>query len=312
MIEIISRFIPIFLILVLGYFLKKIEILNNGIVDGLKKIIVNAALPSILFLSFLTMEIEQSALWLFAGTFVFCLLLYGTGILLAKTKICRYPLSPFFFTGFEFGMVGVALFTSIFGTEKLFNILLIGLGHEFFIWFFYAPLLEAKNHGKIDTLGILKSFVKSPIIIAILSAILLNLSGIHDSISSYTIVGGIKTTLTMLSALVTPLILLTVGANLQFKNISWKSAIHLISLRLIAVGAFGSLLYLFTAKYVMEISPIMTYAFIIFFLLPPPFIIPVFLGPDFKKESEFYNGLLVVYTLVTLILFLIITMILGI
>lgn len=312
MIEIISRFIPIFLILALGYLLNKRDILNSGIVTGLKKLIVNVALPSILFLSFLTMEIEKSALWLFAGTFVFCLLLYGTGIILQKTKICNYPLSPFFFTGFEFGMVGVALFTSIFGSEKLFNILLIGLGHEFFIWFFYAPLLEAKNRGKIDPIGILKSFVKSPIIIAILSAMFLNLTGIYDGVSNYLIIGGMMNTLTMLSALVTPLILLTVGATLEFKHISWKSATHLITLRLIAVAIFGSLLYLFTAKFIMEISPIMTYAFIIFFLLPPPFIIPVFLGPDYKKESEFYNGLLVLYTVITLILFLIITIILGI
>jgi predicted permease len=312
MIEIISRFLPIFLILLLGFFLKRKKIINNAIINGLKNIIVNAALPSILFISFLTMEIENSAILLFIGTFIFCLLLYGTGILFQKTKVCNYPLSPFFFTGFEFGMVGVALFTSIFGTAQLFNILLIGLGHEFFIWFFYAPLLEAKNHGKIDPAGIVKSFFKSPIIIAILSAMFLNLTGIYNNISSNFIIEGVMTTLTMLSGLVTPLILLTVGANLQFRHISWKSAVHLISLRLIAVAALGTLLYMFTGRYVMDISKIMTYAFIIFFLLPPPFIIPVFLGPDYKKESEFYNGLLVVYTVVTLILFLIITVIMGI
>lgn len=312
MIEIISRFLPIFLILALGFLLKRKEILNSSIIEGLKKIIVNAALPSILFVSFLTMEIEKSALWLFIGTFIFCLLLYGTGLFFQKTKICDYPLSPFFFTGFEFGMVGVALFTSIFGTSQLYNILLIGLGHEFFIWFVYAPLLESRNHGKIDPAAIIKSFLKSPIIIAILSAMFLNLTGLYSGISDNFMVTGLMTTLQMLSGLVTPLILLTVGANLQFDNISWKSAAHLISLRLLAVAVLGTVLYLFTGKFVMDISKIMTYAFIIFFLLPPPYIIPVFLGPDYRKESEFYNGLLVVYTLVTLVLFLLITFILGI
>jgi len=351
MIEIISRFLPIFLILTLGFFLKRKEILNSSIIGGLKKIIVNVALPSILFVSFLTMEIEKSAILLFIATFVFCLLLYGAGVIFQKTKICDYPLSPFFFTGFEFGMVGVALFTSIFGTAQLYNILLIGLGHEFFIWFFYAPLLEAKNHGRIDPFRIIKilgaelrgicvrrgsdksqsihglhpwrklqgilarrmkSLLQSPIIIAILSAMFLNLTGLYDSISSNLIIEGILSTLNMLSGLVTPLILLTVGANLQFSHISWKSAAHLISLRLVVVAGLGVLLYMFTGMFVMNISRIMTYAFITFFLLPPPFIIPVFLGPEYKKEGEFYNGLLVVYTVVTLVLFLFITVLVGI
>ena len=143
MIEVISRFLPIFAILFLGYVLRSKKVINSDIVNGFKKIIVNVALPAILFLSFLTMNINQDALFLFIATFIFCLLLYAVGIILQKTGICNYPLSPFFFTGFEFGMVGVALFTSIFGSDQLYNILLIGLGHEFFIWFFYAPLLES-------------------------------------------------------------------------------------------------------------------------------------------------------------------------
>jgi predicted permease len=312
MIEIIARFLPIFLILTLGYFLKKRNILSNSVVEGLKKIIVNVALPGILFLSFLTMEINSSAILLFIATFVFCLLLYGTGILFQKSHICDYPLSPFFFTGFEFGMVGVALFSSIFGADQLYNILLIGLGHEFFIWFFYAPLLESKNKGKIVIKEILLTFIKSPIILAIFSAIFLNLTGFYNHLHGNIMTEGIIITIKMLSQLVTPLILLTVGSNLQFSHIPWKSAFHLIGLRLIAVGFFGYLLYYFTKTYVMDVSKIMTYGFVIFFLLPPPFIIPVFLGSRFEKESTFYNNLLVLATVVTLIFFMIIMLIFGI
>ncbi|MDA3810482.1 MAG: hypothetical protein PF518_09165 [Spirochaetaceae bacterium] len=277
----------------------------------MKKIIVNVALPSVLFISFSVMKIEKSAILLFVGTIVFCFLLFGIGILLQKSHICDYPLSPFFFTGFEFGMIGVALFSSIFGMDQLYKILLIGLGHEFFIWFFYAPLLESQQHGKINIVKTIKSFFKSPIILAILSAIFLNLSGLFPVITANPAGVAIISTLTNLSNLVTPLILLTVGSNLQFKNIPWKAGFHLISLRLIAIGLLGTILVLFTGKYVMEIDKTMLYAFIIFFLLPPPFIIPVFLGEKFKKESLFYNNLLVLSTVVTLVLFMIIMLIFG-
>ena len=311
MIEIITRFFPIFLILIVGSFLKRKKILNETVVSGLKKLIVNVALPSILFLSFLTMKINTSAILLFIATFIFCMILYGTGILFQKTKICAYPLSPFFFTGFEFGMIGVALFSSIFGVDQLYNILLIGLGHEFFIWFFYAPLLEAENLGKVNISHILKSFFKSPIILAILSAILLNVTGLYSILSENMIFNSLLKTITMISGLVTPLILLTVGSNMQFKDIPWKAGFHLISLRLLAVGLFGFLLVLFTREFVMDVSKTMYYAFVIFFLLPPPFIIPVFLGSKFKKESIFYNNLLIISTLVTLILFMFIMLIFG-
>jgi len=311
MLEILSRFVPIFLIMTIGYVLRKIRILNDSIIVGLKKLIVNVALPAVLFLSFSEMEIKLSAILLFAATFVFCLILYWLGILYQKTRICDYPLSPFFFTGFEFGMIGVALFSSIFGMDNLHYILLIGLGHEFFIWFFYAPMLESQEHGKVKFLNIVKSFIKSPIIIAIFAAIFLNLTGIYKSIEGNILVSSIWATLTLLSQLVSPLILLTVGYSLQINHIPWKAGFHLISLRLLSIGILGTVLILFTREFVMEINKTMLYAFITFFLLPPPFIIPVFLGDKFKNENLFYNNLLVLSTIVTLILFMMIMFVLG-
>ncbi|OJF75614.1 MAG: hypothetical protein BKP49_11265 [Treponema sp. CETP13] len=309
--DIFIKFFPIFFLLLIGFFLKKTEVLKEDMVVGLKKIIVSAGLPAILFMSFLTMKVEASYILLFAGTFIICNLLYVTGIILNKTGMCQYPFSPFFFTGFEFGMVGVALFTSLFGVENLHYILLIGLGHEFYIWFVYAPLLEAKNIGKVHFKKIIKSFFKSPIIIAILSALFLNLSGIYSHIEYNPIILGLLSSADILSGIVTPLILLIIGAQLNFKKIEWKSALHLIGVRLIVVGIFGTLLAFFTTRYVMDINQIMIYAFIIFFLLPPPFIITVFLGEKYKKENIFYNNLLVLYTPVTLIILMIVMFFIG-
>lgn len=312
MFDTISRFIPLFLIMAIGYVLKRKKVLNDQILDGLKRIVVTVALPAVLFLSFLTMEIESSAFLLFAATFVICIFLYGIGILLNKSRICRYSLSPFFFTGFEFGMVGIALFSGIFGVENLGSILLIGLGHEFFIWFFYAPLLESKEKGEVKILNILKDFFKSPIIIAILSALLFNLTGIYENIGGTMAFSLLTDSLKMLSPIVTPLILLVIGANLQLKDVPLKAGFHLIFFRLLAVALAGVLLALFTHYLVMPIDRIMLFAFVTFFLLPPPFIIPVFLGENHKEESRFYNSILVLSTLVTLVLFVLAVLILNI
>ena len=310
--ELFIRFFPIFFLLALGFVFNRTGLLPDQAVGSLKNLIVMGGLPAILFLSFLTMEIRLSSLLLFSLVFLVCLLLFGAGALFQKSGLSPYPLSPFFFTGFEFGMVGVALFTSLFGPENLPSILLLGLGHEFFIWFVYAPLLESQNHEKTSLKRILSSFLKSPIILAILSALLLNLTGIYERIAPLAISRGVVESARMLSQIVTPLILLTIGSQLRFDRIEKGAALRLIGLRLVSVAAAGLALGWVTNRWIMELDRMMVYAFIIFFLIPPPFIIPVFLGKEKEKESRFYNNILIIYTPVTLILLMGIMAFLGI
>ncbi len=310
--ELFIRFFPIFFLLALGFVFNRTGLLPDQAVGSLKNLIVTGGLPAILFLSFLTMEIHLSSLLLFSLVFLVCLILFGAGYLFWKTGLSPYPLSPFFFTGFEFGMVGVALFTSLFGPENLPSILLLGLGHEFFIWFVYAPLLESQNHEKTSLKRILSSFLKSPIILAIIAALFLNLSGIYRQTASLAVTRGILESARMLSQIVTPLILLTIGSQLRFDRREKGAAVRLIGLRLISVALAGTALGWITSRYIMELDRMMIYAFIIFFLIPPPFIIPVFLGKEKEKESRFYNNILILYTPVTLILLMGIMAFLGI
>jgi len=311
MAEMISRFIPVFLILAVGVFFRFKGILSDEIVGGLKKLIINLGLPAVFFLSFITMELKSSYIIFFISTFLICLLLFFVGTLFQKFKSFRIPLLPFFFTGFEFGMVGVALFSSLFGLENLHYILLLGLGHEFFIWFVYAPLLEAKNHGKVQIKKILKSFISSPIIIAILSALFFNLTGIYQEIANFFLVTGVITAMDVVSKLTTPLILLAIGFQLKLTSMQWKLSIKILISRLVLSIVFGLFFYFISDLLIMEMNRMMQYAFITFFLLPPPFIIPVFLGKELKKESMFYSNLLVLYTIITLFLFAVIMLIVG-
>ena len=309
--ELFIRFFPIFALLFCGWLFNRKGLLPDESVGVLKNLIVMGGLPAILFLSFLTMEIRLSYLLLFVLVFLVCLLLFGLGVIFNRTGLSPYPLSPFFFTGFEFGMVGVALFTSLFGVENLPKILLLGLGHEFFIWFVYAPLLESQNQEKTSFKRIVSSFLKSPIILAILTALFLNLTGLYEKAAPAPLTRGIISSLEMLSRIVTPLILLTIGSQLRWDGLDGKAAVRLILLRLAAVSLLGTGLGWLTSVWIMEMDRMMIYAFIIFFLIPPPFIIPVFLGKGKQEESLFYNNLLVIYTPVTLILLIIIMGLMG-
>lgn len=303
MTDILIRFIPVFGIMAIGVLLRKKALLTPEIIGGMKLLIVNLGLPALFFLSFLTMEIRISYGLLFLAVFLYCLLLFGFGKATDRTWIAKDHLNKFFHSGFEFGMVGVALFTSLFGAAQLHYIALIGLGHELFIWFVYAPLLQAEERGSVDSRSILKSFMRSPIIIAILSALILNISGAYQHFAGAAVYGQIEGMLTMLGQLTTPLILLALGAQLTFTGISWKESGKLIAARLTVVAVTGPLLMLGIHYLLFPLETMMIYAFVTFLLLPPPYIIPVFLGKRHTQEALFYNRTLILYTVCTLLLY---------
>ncbi|MFN2106060.1 MAG: AEC family transporter [Candidatus Promineifilaceae bacterium] len=76
---IINRVTPILLLLLLGHWTRRIGFLNDDLVDGLRKIVVNIALPAVLFVSFLTVELESSFIALAVIIFGLCVALYILG-----------------------------------------------------------------------------------------------------------------------------------------------------------------------------------------------------------------------------------------
>ncbi len=303
MVDILIRFIPVFGIMAIGAFLRSKALLSGSIIDGMKLLIVNLGLPALFFLSFLTVEIRISYGLLFFSVFLYCLLLFGIGKALTRTRIAKDHLNKFFFSGFEFGMVGVALFTSLFGASQLHYIALIGLGHELFIWFVYAPLLQAEERGILELKSIFASFIRSPIIVAILSALALNISGAYHLFADTALYGQVEGMLIMLGQLTTPLILLALGAQLTFSGISWRDSAALIASRLVLLAVTGPLFMLGVHLLLFPLEPMMIYAFVTFLMLPPPYIIPVFLGNRHKEEALFYNRTLILYTVCTLVLY---------
>lgn len=309
--DIAVKFIPIFLIIGIGVVFRRKGVLTEASVAGMKNLIINLGLPAIFFVSFLTMELKQQYLYLFIITFLFCLLLFYAGMLLEKLKITKIVLSRFFFTGFEFGMVGVALFSSLFGSENLQYILLFGLGHEFFIWFVYAPLLSAQNEGRVELKKTVRSFLTSPIILAIISALFLNITGIYHTIEDFSLMEGFISACRIAGNLTTPLILLAIGFQMKFSGIEWSESIRMILLRFAVVIIAGIGLFLILDTWVIEFDSIMIYALITFILLPPPYIIPIFLGEKFRENSSFYSSLLILATLATLIIYALAIVIAG-
>ena len=140
-IQIINQILPILLLISLGIWIRNKEFLAQETVDELRKVVVNIALPAVLFISFLNIELKSSYFIIFVVLFSLCIILFFLGKVIRKQFNIQHSYFPYLMTGFEYGMLAISLFGAAYGLDKIGYIAVIDLGHEIFIWFVFMPLL---------------------------------------------------------------------------------------------------------------------------------------------------------------------------
>ncbi len=300
--EMIVSLLPVFMILGIGVLIRKKRIVDANVIDGLKNIILKFALPFVLFTTFAKADLANSNALLLLSIFVLCVLLFLLGMGLHRFLPSIFPeaYTDGFFTGFEFGMIGVGLFTAIWGIEKLPIIAMLALGHEIFIWGVFVPLLDARKKGKVDFVKIAKDLARSPIIIGIILGIVVNLLGIYDPIGATTIGASMYQAFSLLGNLISPSILIIIGYQMTFQKVPIRKSIALLIGRWIAVLAIGSGVYAILAHYT-QLDPFFKTAFFAFLLLPPPYVLPIFMKADDKESVRFFSELLIYYTVLSFV-----------
>lgn len=302
--DLITRIIPVFLIIFLGFIIYKKNIVSEEGFKTLKKLIMTVFLPSSLFFAFLGADLSRSHLLIPVGAFILCGLLYLIGFFLKKTGFLDSVYSAEFFTGFEFGMVGIALFSGIFGVKHLPVISLVGLGHEFFIWFIYFPLLNTHSPGHRSSFKTtVTSFFKSPIILSIILATVLNQAGASEFIYTNFIAGGFTTALEWLSSVTVSVVLIVLGSSLRFEKLDILKSIKFIISRSLFVAAAAFIFFKILSGFLEDLPVLFPYAVFTFFVLPPPYIIPIYVPDSQKEENIFMSNTIMLYTVMSLIIF---------
>lgn len=301
MIELLERLLPILFLIFLGMVIKKINLLSDEVIAGLKTMIVKIALPVILFSSFATMKLEVSYLLLFLIIFIYCCLLYVLGELFSMLlpRVFRRNFTGGYFTGFEFGMIGVGLFGAIWGVDQLPVIMLIAFGHILFIWFFYVPLITHKSEGSFNLKTTLMGFLKTPTIIGIGMGLIFNLTGIYDGFGQTLLGSSIYITIGFIAPITSPLVLMVIGYAMNFDKVDMGEVWTYIIARWVLVLAIGVPMLALIKALVQPLDPIFDQAYYAFILLPAPYILPLFIKD--QSESDFFSQLLVYSTLTSLI-----------
>ena len=301
-----NQVLPILFLIGLGFFLNRVSFLTEEVVGYLRKMVVNLALPAALFVSFLKVELGPSSLAIFAVTFSLCILLFLIGQALKKVFKIRREYFPYLFTGFEYGMLGISLFAAAYGINNLGYIAVVDLGHEIFIWFLFLPALLLKRDGQGAIKKTVKSFASSPVVIAILSGILFNFLGGGKFLYELPVTGAIMTTMDFLSALTVPMILIILGFGINFNKKGISEALPAVACRICLAVPLALLINVYFIRNLLGLGKMYEAALFTLMVLPPPFIIPLYVKRDIDDgEKQYINNVLTLNAAVSVIIYLV-------
>ena len=239
MIQAASGILKIIIFLAIGVLFRRSGILKDREIAGVKKIVLYLAIPSVLFLSFSSLKFDLSFIPVTAVVFSINLILFWLGVLIYKLTGSKNRILPLTFCTMNFSLIGIPLYEAVFGVENLHFYTLLGVGNEIFIWIVFYFLFrwflsKGTAEKKINT-----GFLKSPVIWGLLLGCAFSIFNIDISSSENFIVSGIYQSITGLSKITSPLILLFIGFNISLSPDHLKQSIKLTLMRLILAFSLG-------------------------------------------------------------------------
>ncbi|AEV27963.1 putative permease [Sphaerochaeta pleomorpha str. Grapes] len=297
--------LPILLLFVLGFLLQKSTMFTEASLAGIKKVVSTLALPALLFQAFSSLEIEKRYLLLVVAMFLVCLFMVLLGKALAKPLKLVSPYFPLLMGGFEMGMLGYALFLSVYGSENLGKMALVDLGQVLFVFFVLMALLIRERDGITSPKVLLRQFLTSPVIVAIFAGIVVSLIG--KAIPPSPFWTAIGESIALLANLTVPLIAISIGYGIHIKRAGLALSVKTILFRKIVLFVLALAINYFIVDGLLNMDSIYRYAVLVMFLTPPPFVITIYMRQGDKANADYVDNTLSLDTLFSILLVMIAT-----
>ncbi len=302
-----ARVIPVALIILLGHATRRFGLLGESTIGELKRLIVRVTLPCLLFVAFSRVQAEARHLALVGAVFVACTAAFLVGRALARPLGFRERTFPTLTAGFEAGMMGYALFTSVYGQEQLFKVALVDLGQAIFVYALMMPVLERLGRGESSGAGRFLALARNPILLAMALGLLMRPLGLTAALTAWPVSNGLLEAMGLVGGLTGPLVMIVVGHELRLDLARLRRPALAIAVRLALWIPLGFLLIHLVARRWLGLDAGFEAALATVLVLPPPFVIPIFLPAGDRDELRFVMDALAVATLVTIALFGVVT-----
>ncbi len=211
--------LPIFIIIILGYILRRINLITGAFLDVADKLVFRCALPSMLFYNVATTDFKKAfngrlTAFCVIGTFLVFLIMTLLITPAIKRKDTRGAVIQGIYRS-NFAILGIPLAANMFGAAgataaSLIIPFLIPVYNVFAVVILAMNMPDGKSGGLFWK--ILKNVLTNPLIISVVLAIPFSLG--YISMPSV-----VNSTVSYLSELSTPLALISLGASFRFSDI---------------------------------------------------------------------------------------------
>jgi malonate transporter and related proteins len=219
---------PVFLLVALGYFVKRINVINENFVDVTSKFVFNVSLPALIFINIAEIDLRSAIdmnliFYIYAATLISFFLVWILSIPFIKEP---KNLSVFVQGAYRsnYAIVGLAIISKLFGDSAL--------GKASIILAFILPLYNIlaviiltvpfRKERKMNLKGTLTEIILNPLIIGVIV-------GLPFSYFMIKIPSVIQYTIEFLAELALPLALIGIGGSLNLQNIKRASGLAFTS-----------------------------------------------------------------------------------
>lgn len=228
---------PIFLVIVLGWVLKRIHLLTDEFVSVADKLVFRVALPVLVFRDIASADLSgdfnlKFVLFCFFGTCVFFGLTWLGAEIFIKDKSMIGSFVQGSFRG-SAAILGIAFAQNIYGSSGLVPMMIVASIPLFNI-FSVVVLMRSANEGQRDKKAVvkktLKGIVTNPIIIGIFAGIPFALLRVHFPVI-------LEKGIDSVASLSTPLALITIGAGFSTSEAleKWKPTLAASVIKLVII-----------------------------------------------------------------------------
>ena len=314
--------LPVLALFGIGALLRVAGILGPPAAEGIKRLVVGLCLPFVLFDAFFRLELGPRNALLAAAVFGACLAMVPAGRLCARALRLEGRYAPLLYEGFEAGMLGYGLFLGLAGDGGLPTFAACDLGQVLFVFsVLQAQLLGRRGEGG----GLRKAalgFIRSPVVVAILLGLAAGLAaraaaaggstgaaaflgaasgGPRDGSLAGMGASAFWRLVATLKSLTGPLVAFVIGAGIGLDRRDLAFSIKVVASRMALLGLAAFVVGDLVAVRLLGFPPLYRLAVYSLFLLPPPFIIPVFMTEGAHDESRRASTALSLHSLASIV-----------
>ena len=216
---------PIFLVMVIGYILKQIGMLNDNFVTVANKFNFKVTLPFMLFKDIAGVDIKavfdiKYVLFCAIVSTICFWVVWGTAKLLVRDKTIRGAFVQSSFRG-SAAVMGLAFIQNIYGSSAMGPLMIVSAVPLYNIFSVIVLTFEANDGTGIDKKAKIRqagiNICKNPIILSILAGLIVGLLGIQFPTL-------VNKTVSNVAQMATPLALITIGAGFEGRKALAKIA----------------------------------------------------------------------------------------